>query len=135
MGKGKRARPASARPLSSRGSLSLFHPPRVPSPLLSLCALPILSPALSFSRCSPCLLPHSRFRYLLLRAHGFRYLIKSSYDEKDENPARVREDPPWFLHFFLRAMLAREKPGNDNERQVKAATIGGGGGALFESAN
>lgn len=40
--------------------------------------------------------------------------------------------PPFLFRATEAAMLAQEKLGNDNERQVKAAM---GGGVLLESAN
>lgn len=132
VGKGKRARPASVplHPvvlfLSFSFLASLHHSSRYPLPILSL----------SFSRWSPCFLPLSCFRYLLSVLLGFRYLIKSSYDEKDEDPAGEQENsvvtPSFLFGAIEAAMLVREKLGNDNERQVKVAI---GGSALFESAN
>lgn len=83
-----------------KGSSSV-RAPRVPrSPFLSFSFLASLHPPLSplssdpvsliLSRGSPRFLPLSRFRYLLPPPPfpGFRYLIKSSYDEKDEDSAR-----------------------------------------------
>lgn len=88
VGKGKRARPASVPPRPAV-PLSLFLLPRVPSPTpLAVLFRSCLSHSLS--RGSPRFLPLSRFRYLLPPPSfpGFRYLIKSSYDEKDEDSAR-----------------------------------------------
>lgn len=73
VGKGKRACPASVSPppLVPGSPFSLFLPSRIPSPPLSLFSSDPVSLTLSVSRRGSCLLPLSRFRYLLLRAPRF----------------------------------------------------------------
>lgn len=107
VGKGEKGSSSARVPSRLAIPLSIFLPPRVPSSSPLAVPFPILS--LSVSRWSlPCSLPLSRFRYLPL---GFRYLIKSSYDEKDEDPTKRAGGSvvaPPFL-FTSHRLCSREK--------------------------
>jgi len=89
VGKRKRARPASV-PLRPAIPLSLFLLSRVPSPPFSPSSFNPISLSHSSVKISPAFFLSPASVTCSSSPLGFRYLIKSSYDEKEEDP-RERE--------------------------------------------